>query len=419
MLLKWVNAVFESLKMGIESIKENKLRSFLTLLGMVIGVAAVITIVIFGEGANIRVARTVEEMGPDVFWIEKKHPFDEINMEDGGAFPEMMGSFPSTADKEFITKRDISAIRKYCSRVKYAAPIIKKSQDAFYHGKQLQMSLNGTTSSYKNIGRISLIAGRFLMDVDNHLMRKVCVLEQSDAVKKIFRGLNPVGKSIKIQGEEYEIIGLIEKKDVVFGGFEKFKAYLPINTLCRIIGKHKIDKVYFSAADSRQVKEAKRQVKQVLLTRNNGKEIFKFSNVQEIMKRMQAMTKTVALVISGIAAISLLVGGIGIMNIMLVSVTERTREIGIRRAIGAKRLDILLQFIIEAIILSLFGGIIGIIIGTGLGISLAPLLHIPSVISLWPVLVGFLFSAGIGIASGFYPALKASNLIPIEALRYE
>ena len=170
MFLKEVNAVFESLKMGFDSIKENKLRSFLTLLGMVIGVAAVITIVIFGEGANIRVARTVEEMGPDVFWIEKKHHFDEINMGDGGAFPEMVGRFPSTADKEFITDLDISAIRKYCSQIKYAAPITEKSQEVVYHGKHLQMLFTGITSSYKNIGRISLIAGRFLMDVDNRRM---------------------------------------------------------------------------------------------------------------------------------------------------------------------------------------------------------------------------------------------------------
>lgn len=383
----------------------NKLRSLLTILGVVIGIVAIIVVIGLGEGNRRLIMKKMEEMGTDLLWVSIDVDFDRY----GRGRPYQDISF---------SEDDIKAICKRCSNVKAVAPIINDQGRFRYLTREKPLSLLGTTSSYLSIQHLKLIKGRFLSDFDTKDSHRVCVLEDSTSIREFFGLSNPVGKEVMIDRRRFKVVGLVEEKKAR-GESSRGRIYLPISTLNRFRGINS-QVIYAQAISPSSVERASAQMRKVLSGRYQDKPVeFAIHSLIEALKSAKQINKTTTLAIAGIAAISLLVGGIGIANIMLVSVTERTKEIGLRRALGASKRDILFLFLTEATSLSLTGGILGLLSGVVVIIFAAPLFRVPVAIPFWAPLIGLLFSACTGILSGIHPARRASNLHPIEALRHE
>ncbi|MEW5767892.1 MAG: ABC transporter permease [bacterium] len=393
------------LRTAIANLWLNKLRSLLTILGVVIGIAAIIIVIGIGEGSRRVIMDQMKEVGADLLWVY----IDVDRDRHGRDKPYREVSF---------SQKDMEAILKRCSRVKAIAPRIDYLGRFRFLNKERMLSLIGTTSPYLNIQHLKLIKGRFLSDSDIANSGRVCVLEDSVPMRECFGLSNPVGREVMIEQRRFVVVGLIEERKAR-GESRQVKAYLPISTLGKIIPINP-QTLYVQATSSSSVERASAQINQVLLNRYQDKPVrFDIDSLVESLKAARQINQTTTLTIAGVAAISLLVGGIGIMNIMLVSVTERIREIGLRRALGASRRDILFLFLIEATSLSLIGGILGLLIGVIGIIVAAPLFKVPIAIPFWAPIIAFLFSACTGIVSGINPAQRASRLNPIEALRHE
>jgi putative ABC transport system permease protein len=388
------------------------MRSFLTMLGIIIGVAAVIAMLAVGQGARYAVESQIASLGTNMLIV---FPFASSQ---GGVRWEAGTSIRLTED-------DALAIRDQCSSVQYVSPYVRSSEQVVAGNLNWRTQIQGVLPEYLWIRDWRLDSGNSFTDSDVRGATKVCVLGQT-IVKNLFGEYgDPIGQTIRVRKQPFKVLGVLSARGQDAGGRDQDDVILaPFSTVQkRILGINWVNIIYVSAASQAAIYDAQNQISDLLRSRHRllpwEENDFTVRNQTDIASTAQATSKTLTILLAAIASVSLIVGGIGIMNIMLVSVTERTREIGIRMSIGARSRDILFQFLIEAIVLSLFGGIVGI----GLGIASS---HIISSTAGWPVLVsGFsvalssFFAAGIGVFFGFYPARKASLLNPIDALRYE
>ena len=406
---------FEPMLVGLGQLRAHALRSLLTLLGIVIGVAAVIAVVALGEGLK----RTV--MGE----FSSSGGAGAIQIHPPQQWENKGGRWVQRPWQEYLTTADLQALREETSDVRAFVPAITGSAQLQYGKTTLATNYKGTSAAFDKDLDWPLTMGRTLSGEDLRYARRVCVLGHK-VYEDLFHGAQPLSAEIKFNGERYIVIGVLEKR-VRFGRDEGNLVFIPYSTAQqRMTGTDHLAEISLFAERFEAVDEIVEAIRRVLRRRHEHGDEFKVETSRQQMESANKVIGAMQQVAGGIAAVSLLVGGIGIMNILLVSVTERTREIGIRKALGAKPRHILGQFLAESIALSLIGGLLGIAVGFGLGLgvatliqSLAPGSPFASVVSLQSVLWAVGFAAGIGIFFGVYPAARAARLDPVEALRYE
>ncbi len=406
--------LLSSLKVALRALQINKMRSFLTMLGIIIGVGAVIIMVAIGSGASEMIAQQIASMGSNLLIVIPGATTA------GGA---RMG-FGSVST---LTSDDAKAIKDECSAVKAVAPIWGGVTQVVYGNQNWNTGVNGTTPDFFEIREWPMASGRIFNDQEITGAVKVAVVGQS-VVENLFGSINPLGQVIRIKMVPFTVIGVLSSKGQSARGDDQDDVvYIPLTTSQKkVFGSALPNTVRFITVQARDIDvmaEAEKQVNDLLNQRHRTQRgqlpDFTVRNLTEIMATAEQSAKVMTLLLGSIALVSLLVGGIGIMNIMMVSVTERTREIGIRMAVGARGIDILFQFLTESVVLSLVGGLIGIGIGV-LGAKVTAIFSGWNVlISYWALLISFTFAAAVGIFFGFYPAHKASRLNPIDALRYE
>ena len=399
------------IKLAFISLNRNKMRSFLTALGIIIGVASVVGMVALGQGAYYSVQENISKMGTNLIMVM---PGSSNRRGFHGARGSMTTLKPADAD----------AILRDCPSVGMVSPISRGSGQAIYGNNNSNTSCMGVTEDYLKIASREVSEGRFFTLNEISAGSKVCVVG-STVVENLFGNLNPIGKTIRYSKMPLEIIGVLKSRgESGMGGDQDDLILLPFSVVQRRIrGVNHCDMLNISAATADSVESAKTEIEEVLRRRHKiaeGKDNDFNIVTQDDIAEMAGSTLTIiALLLGAIASVSLLVGGIGVMNIMLVSVTERTREIGIRMAIGAKTSDIMWQFLIESVVLTCAGGFVGILCGVGLAKVIALFTQFTPVVSTTSIIVSVAFSACVGTFFGLYPAYKASQLDPIEAFRYE
>jgi putative ABC transport system permease protein len=390
------------------------MRSALTMLGIIIGVAAVIAMVAIGSGAKARIQEQIASMGSNLLVVMS-------GSSTSGGFRGGMGTVPT------LTVDDAKAIQTEVSAVKYTAPSINGVAQIVFGNQNWSTGVIGTTPEVLEIRGWSLLSGRAFTQQDVDGATKVCLLGRT-VVENLFGGIDPVGQIVRIKNVPFTVIGVLAPKgQTTWGQDQDDTAMVPLTTAQKkLFGMQfpgMVRQIAVQAKEPEVMKEAEDQINALLRQRHriqpNQDNDFSVRNLTEVMASQEESASVMSILLGAIASISLIVGGIGIMNIMLVSVTERTREIGIRIAVGAKGRDILLQFLIESLVLSLMGGILGIGIGIGGTLILSSFTRWPTLFSAEAVLLAFVFSGSVGVFFGFYPARKASLLNPIEALRYE
>lgn len=395
---------------AIISISRNKLRSFLTTLGVVIGVLSVILLTSIGNGLTVFVERQFETLGSNLLIVS---PGEIINEE--GGFNQEAAALSLATSK--LSQEDVTAIKRVGYPLGQVSPVIEGSVDVrTEQGKRKGYSV-ATSPEYTDLRNTKTTQGRFFNETDVSSSRKVAVIG-SKINEKLFANVNPIGQKVTLNRIKFEVIGVAESKSSgSFGGPDiDSSVYIPITTAKSALGQDKISYILVQAQNKNEITRAKDKIKEVMLKRMD-QEDFSVIDQAEILDTIQTILGTLTLGLAGIAAISLVVGGIGIMNIMLVAVSERTREIGLRKALGATPNNIMIQFLIESAILSTLGGLLGIILGI-LG-AMAIRNFFPATPALNSILLAFGVSLGTGIIFGVYPARKAAQLNPIEALRYE
>ncbi len=401
-------------KVSFRSLRANKMRSGLTMLGMIIGVAAVIIMVAIGAGANERIAAQIASVGSNLLLVLP-------GSTTSGGLRAGFGSTPS------LTMADAKAIGKELPSVALVSPSSRSSGPVVYGNQNWSTILQGVSPEYLEMRDWSTTSGRNFSRQEMEASAKVCLLGATVA-RNLFGGEDPVGKIVRIKRAPFSVVGVLEPKGQSPNGQDQDDTVLlPVTTLVKKLAGSahagSIGVLLVQAVDGDRVKEAEREVTVLLRQRHRigpgEDDDFNVRNLSEMLALAESATRIMSLLLGGIASVSLLVGGIGIMNIMLVSVTERTREIGIRMAVGARERDILSQFLIEALLLALTGGALGIVIGAAGAILISRFAGWSTVISPSAVFLAFGFSAAIGVFFGFYPARKASRMDPIDALRYE
>jgi putative ABC transport system permease protein len=410
-----------SIKTALSNLIANKLRSALTMLGVIIGVSAVILMTAIVQGASARVTSEFKRLGSSLIII-----YYELKAED---------EKKSTRRIDGMKMDDVRAIEARGDLVKsFSAELpMGESAKAKYLNRETAVRPNGVMPAYERLRNVKVARGRFISENDLKTWAKVCVI--GDKVRtELFKDADPLGKDIDISGQTLTVVGVMEKKGRSLEGDADKSLFLPLTTVQkRFVGRELVGVVWAEPKDPAKINETMDQIWQILMRRYDNAPGFHVDSQENILNSINKILAVFGLVLGSIAGLALLVGGIGIMNIMLVSVTERTREIGIRKAIGAKRKDILLQFLIESATVSGVGGLIGVALGAGVAYGIGyvtqfiPALQDPQTdakglaIYLPPMvsLGAFLFSAGVGIFFGIYPAVRASRLDPIEALRHE
>ncbi len=394
---------FENVKMAFSSLVAHKMRSILTMLGIIIGVGAVIIVVAIGQGGEAMLKSQITGPGNTMELIYQ--PSEEEMM----ANPNILSMPPFSA--EDIRKLEaIPEIKRVVASSSHASKV-------YYHGESVDSSSFGINQAYFELYGLDLAKGRAFSPSDFLGGRRVAVVSHSFQ-KELFDGKSPVGKIIKVGNQPLEIIGVLEKPSGLFQ-MASNTVYIPSNTYRNAFGKSDYNQVTLQANNPDEIESVGEKASSMLNKAHNTEDSYMVFNMEEMAEGLGRITNIMTIIIGSIAGISLFVGGIGVMNIMLVSVTERTREIGIRMALGATRQQILTQFLIEAIALTLIGGLVGILFGWGMSSIISAIADWPSLISWQVVLGGVLFSMFIGIIFGLLPANKASRLDPIEALRYE
>jgi putative ABC transport system permease protein len=400
--------IWNSIILALQAIRRNILRSFLTILGIVIGVAAVITMVTLGNGATQSIANRIASLGSNLLMVMPRREFRP------GA---------STTAQPFDI-RDVEAIQDQISSLKAVAPMVESSVTVVYGANNWSTSVTGSTNDYFTASNWTIVAGRSFSDAELLSGKSVCVI--GDTIhRELFAGKDPIGALLRVKNFSAEIIGLLKSKGQ--GGMGRDQddlIVMPLRTVQRrISGDQKINMMMLSVKDGVLSDDVVNELKLLLRERRRitaGKEDdFEVMDTREIAQTLSGTTKTLTGLLGAVAAVSLLVGGIGIMNIMLVSVTERTREIGIRLAVGALENEVLMQFMVEAITLASVGGLVGIASATVLSMILARMMQVPYAFNLGINILSFFFSAAIGILFGFMPARRAAKLDPIVALRHE
>jgi len=395
---------------GLKAISRNKLRSFLTALGIIIGVACVIAVVAIGNGATKSVENTINSLGTNYIMI----------------FP---GASTSSGARMFtgsstLTAEDADGIKQECPAVAYVSPTVRSAAQVVAGELNWGTSIQGASTDYPLIRSWNVAQGSFFTDADVKAAAKVCVIGNT-VLDNLFPNGDAVGQIVRIKNVPFRVVGVLEKKGGNMMGQDQDDTIIaPYTTVMkRLSGKPKLDMIQISAVSADQVQEAQNEVDAYLKQRHRippgGDADFMMRSQEEIAQTQAQSMGILRNLLMVIAGVSLFVGGIGIMNIMLVSVTERTREIGIRMAIGAKGRHVLLQFLFEAVTLAIVGGLIGVGIGIGASMLIARVLTWPVIITPTSILISFGVAAVVGIFFGYYPARKAARLDPIDALRYE
>lgn len=396
--------LFEIFWVALRGISGNKLRSFLTMLGVVMGVGSVITLISIGEGVRTSISEQIQGLGSNLVIVTPGTGTAGTNISTLGG---------STSE---LSYEDALAVEG-SNDVKNVAPVIESSGYAAYKERRATL-ITGTSESYSEVRNIPMASGDFFSRADIRGYRQVAVV--GDYLKReLFIGVNPIGKTIKINDEEYTVIGVAKKKGRTLTIENDNRIYIPITMAEQLLDTKEVSMMFVQSTSPDTVKNAMEETRRIIMERH-GKKDFAISEQKDILNTLDGIMDTLSGMLGGIAGVSLLVGGIGIMNIMLVTVTERTREIGLRKAVGARRRDILFQFIMESVFISAFGGLIGIAVGlTGSRLLQNALPQLPTTVTPWSITVSFLFSLLVGLFFGIYPARKAARLDPIEALRYE
>lgn len=411
--------ITQGLSVGLSALRRNKLRSVLTTLGIIIGIAAVVSVVSVGGGAEHLILLEMERAGGAGMIVCFRKEF--IKRDDGRY---MRNKVP-----EFIEYEDLDFILEYCPSLKTATVQAGLDLQVSYRHRNQSLQIQGVTPFYQDVNNWFFEYGRFITEDDINRIDPVCVIG-SEVHKDLFEMEDPIGRELKIGSERFTVIGIMEEKGNMMAteGWDN-RVIIPISTMqSRFLGQMRGWLILFAQAKSYDlVEQAVAEIKIAFRQQHSDEKYFDFFTAKQIIDQVGNVSNIVQILLGAVASIALFVGGIGIMNIMLVSVTERTREIGLRKALGARRMDILLQFLIEAIVLSICGGLIGIFIGSGLATGSGWVISTfmikdadwPAVVSLQAALVAFGVSAFIGVFFGIYPANKAASLTPTEALRHD
>jgi putative ABC transport system permease protein len=400
--------LLESVRLALRAIGRSKLRSFLTVLGIIIGVAAVIAMVTIGKGTTAKVTADLAKLGANLLSVN----------------PGQFGPGRASADARSFNVRDIEAMRSQLNGIRAVAPVAQKTVTVIYGSDSRSIAIVGTDNDYLVTQDWLLTQGREFYETELRGGRAACIVGAT-VVRKLFGGAEGIGRNIRVASVSCEVIGVLEAKGQSgFGMDQDDTILMPIRTFQRrLAGSSEIGRIMVAAEHGGETTKVQRAIELLLRERRNitpGKEDdFSVLDMRQIAQAMAGTTTLLTGLLAAVAAVSLLVGGIGIMNIMLVSVTERTREIGIRLAIGASRRQVLSQFLVEAIMLSILGGVTGIGLGLGLALLVTGALQVPFVLDPATVLLAFAFSALVGVCFGYLPARQAAQLNPIEALRHE
>ncbi|HOB22261.1 MAG TPA: ABC transporter permease [Bacillota bacterium] len=399
--------IWEIFRVALQALSANKLRSFLTTLGIIIGVAAVIIMVSIGQGANQEVVNRISAMGANL-----------ITISPGRVAARRGGGWGARGSANVLTDKEVEYIKQGNTTLKAVAPEVSQSSVLRYEGANTFTRVYGVTRDYFTVRDYTLKAGRFFTDYEEEAASSVVIIGETVA-EDLFDRENPLGKEIKIGSVRAQVIGVLQPKGTGFAD-NTDSVYVPIKTAQkRLFGTEYLNSIHVQAMSQDVIDKAVAELNMLMLQRLGDPEKFEIRNQQEILDTVSQTTATFTFLLGGVASIALLVGGIGIMNIMLVSVTERTKEIGIRKALGATQQDILNQFLIEALLLSFLGGFVGVALGFVGSNLVSKLAGWSTVISPGAILLAFSFAAAVGIFFGIYPARKAAGLDPIDALRYE
>lgn len=405
-------------KIAIRAIAANKMRSFLTELGIIIGIAAVITMLAIGQGSKASIKANIAEMRSNMIMISP------------GA--DMRGGVRQDASSmETLKQADYQSIKDECNYISAISPTVNSSGQWIYGNNNTQSSIYGVNQDYLSIRQLKVADGEMFTDTDIKAASKVCILGQTVVDYLFPDGSDPIGKVVRFNSIPFRVIGVLKKKGYNSMGMDQDDLVLaPYTTVMkRIMAQTYLGGIVCSAITEEASQPAQDQITEILRRNHKLKDAtdtteadednFNIRSQEEISSMMNSTMSTITILLESVAGISLLVGGIGIMNIMYVSVTERTREIGLRMSVGARGIDILNQFLIEAILLSVTGGIIGVILGVSLSLSLNYFFHIATQIEPWSIIMSFAVCTFTGVFFGWYPAKKAARLDPIEAIRYE
>ena len=399
--------LWNTLLLSLRAITRNVLRSFLTILGVVIGVAAVITMVTLGKGATRSVSDQISSMGSNLLMLRPGQRF--------GPGADVAPNFKLA---------DVEAIRAQITTIDAVAPVASLSVTAVYQARNWSTMVTGSTNDHFRAGNWEIVSGRDFTETEERSGRAVCVIGES-VRSNLFGAQNPVGSDIRIKQFSCEVVGLLKAKgQSAMGSDQDDTVVMPLRTVQRrLTGSQDVSRLTVSVREGASIDAAKEQL--VLLMRErrniaeNEDDNFRVMDTRQIAETLTGTTRILTMLLGAVAAVSLLVGGIGIMNIMLVSVTERTREIGIRLAIGALEREVLLQFLIEAVVLASLGGLIGLALAAGASMTIARMMGIPYLFDPLTNILSFLFSAAIGVIFGYFPARRAAQQDPIDALRHE
>jgi putative ABC transport system permease protein len=400
--------LIEAIKLALQSVRRNTLRSFLTVLGIIIGVGAVIAMVTIGNGTTAKVTADLAKLGSNLLFVS----------------PGQFGPGRASSDAKPFNARDIEAMRAQLLSARAVAPVGQKSVTVIFGTESRNTVVTGTDNEYFITQDWDLKQGRTFFDGEVRAGRAACVIGQT-VRDKLFGRADPIGQNMRVKNVSCEVIGLlVSKGQSNFGTDLDDTILMPIRAFQRrIAGNTDVSRIYVSAKDGADTTKVQADIERLLRERRNittaKEDDFSVRDMRQIAQTTAGTTAVLTGLLGAVAAISLLVGGIGVMNIMLVSVTERTREIGIRLAIGALEEQVLLQFLVEAVVLSLFGGLIGILVGLGLAALATSALKVPFLVDPSIILLAFSFSAVVGIVFGYFPARRAARLDPIEALRHE
>jgi putative ABC transport system permease protein len=404
---------WEALSSALHSLRGNKLRSFLTLLGIIVAVTSIIAVVTVIQGLNTKVSELVTGRGADVFVLDRIGTSEAFSSQ---AMVEAMSRPELTAEDAVVLSREGETLA-------YVAAEVAAREDVWGGSRKIEdMSVNGVGPEFPYLSTFEIARGRHLSPLEIDRARPVAVIGE-EVAKELFPTRDPLGETIRVRGRHFEVIGVAKPQGTTFGVTQDDFVVIPLATWQKIFSNRESVSISIKAADPDNIQTSIDEARMIMRARHNLRpsepDDFGFMTTQELLDLYRKITTGIYSALIGLVAISLVIGGIVVMNIMLVAVTERTREIGIRKAIGARATDVLRQFLTEAVILSAFGGLIGVALGFGIAILISQVTPLPYALRWWSIALGIGVSSLVGIVSGLYPAAKAARLDPIEALRHE